>query len=93
MTCCVFVFQTIFSAELDNSFSGVALDDISVLEGRCLGSKNKQIDLTLMTEMTLYIVLLFKVKPALITYLTDDSDCVKFLLHINHLRIPEIQYY
>ena len=29
--------QVIFDAELGNSFSGVALDDISVLEGTCIG--------------------------------------------------------
>ena len=31
--------QAIFAAELENSFSGVALDDISLLPGPCTGSK------------------------------------------------------
>ena len=31
------LLQVIFAAELDNSFSGVALDDISLMEGNCYG--------------------------------------------------------
>jgi len=31
--------QVIFSAELGNSFSGVALDDISLADGTCSGCK------------------------------------------------------
>ena len=31
------LFQAIFDAKFENGFSGIALDDISVLDGECLG--------------------------------------------------------